>query len=81
MNRADLNHAILIKSSCRHASFIKDEFFTSQVNDNDFSGANLSQSYGLTSAHWDAMLSISKAVLPDGSIGKNKNLIRQSHPN
>ncbi|CAF3757715.1 unnamed protein product [Rotaria sp. Silwood1] len=80
MNRVRLDHGILIDSNFRRASLIEASFSLSDLTESDFSESNLNQSKYLTQIQLNQAFSISKAILPDGSIGKNINLIRNGNP-
>ncbi|CAF1300507.1 unnamed protein product [Rotaria sp. Silwood1] len=80
----------------RQAHFIQSDFYGAEGNRTDFSKAILDDSELLNvkleeaifedasmarvKSQLNQVFSLSKAILPDGSIGKNKNLIRNGNP-
>jgi len=80
MNKVPLYLARIIDSNLRHASLIEVDFTDADLSGSDFSEANLNESKGLTEDQLDTVFSISNAILPNGTIGKNKNLIKYGHP-
>ncbi|CAF3474300.1 unnamed protein product [Rotaria socialis] len=80
MNRVQLASGKLINCNFRRASFIEASFAMADLTESDFSESNLNESIFLLESQLNQVFSISKAVLPDGSIGKNKNLIRNGNP-
>jgi uncharacterized protein YjbI with pentapeptide repeats len=65
-------------ASFRYAFLAGANFENADVNNVDFTGAMLAGAK-ITPEQLDAVLSISNAILPDGSQGKNKNLIKNGN--
>ncbi|CAF1576090.1 unnamed protein product [Rotaria magnacalcarata] len=80
MNRIELASGKLFNCNFRRASFIEARFAIADLTESDFSESNLNKSIFLLENQLNQVFSISKAILPDGSIGKNKNLIRNGNP-
>ena len=69
--------ADLREASFRDAPLFGTNFENADVRDVDFTRARLS-GVNITRAQLDTVLSITNATLPDGSKGKNKNLVQNS---
>lgn len=67
----------LTNSSFRYATLFGTSFENADVQNVDFTGAFLA-GVNITQGQLDVVLSIAHAILPDGSKGKNKNLIKNS---
>jgi hypothetical protein len=80
MINVSLSFAQIIDSNLRYASLIEVDFTLADLTGSDFSNANFNRSKGLTEDQLDTVFSISGAILPNGTIGKNKNLIKHGHP-
>jgi uncharacterized protein YjbI with pentapeptide repeats len=72
--------SMLNDANFRRAFLVQSSFYLTTIDGIDLSEANLYQATDLTQEQLDTSFSISNAILPDGSIGKNKNLVRYGHP-
>ncbi|CAF1524978.1 unnamed protein product [Adineta ricciae] len=77
---SDLSHAKIIHSYLRFASFIQADFFQANLTGSYLTQVNFTGSKNLNKEQLDAAFSISEAFLPDGTIGRNKNLVKYGHP-
>lgn len=70
--------ATLSNASFRHAVLLGSNFENANVQDVDFTRALLA-GVRITPGQLETALSIANATLPDGKIGKNKNLLKNGH--
>jgi uncharacterized protein YjbI with pentapeptide repeats len=80
MNNISFFAAQITKGNFRHASLIGSDFSRADLTDSDFSRADFRKSEGLTDDQLNNTFSISNAILPNGTRGENRNLIRYGHP-